>query len=207
MQYPNKNRPVFQPQPPPQQPALPENDNRKRLMFILVGFVVLIIVGLIVFIGRPNKTKIGTGQYYDPGSGETVSDPIGKTPEFSGQDSGQPVYLGFSKLLDIGVTQDELNGIKLAFARYPYQNAKPANEISIFVSSIVTAPYDKGIDTKQTVSFTVLLNRKDKFYASIDYFDLTTIRLSIKENSTSSKILYDSGNITPEDVINENAGD
>lgn len=207
MQYPNNNRPVFQPQPLPTAPVLPPDDtNQKRLMLALAGFVVLIIIGVVVFLGRPKKIASDTGQHYDPGSGETVSNPVGKTPEYLGQDSGQPLYLGFSKLLDIGITQDQLKGIKLAFEKYPYANNKPAGEISIFVNNITSAPHDVN-DTKQTIYFPVLLNRKDTYYATVDYFDLTTIHLYIKETSSATKIVYDSGNITPDDVANQDAGD
>lgn len=127
-------------------------NNRKKLI-IIISLVILLIVLIIVLIAlRTGRTSppasTGASSYVDPASGTTVSSPNGKTPEpLSGYNG--VVYLGFSNLLDDGLSNDQFNSVKLHLAAY-YENSSVESEkvtqVSLQTSSITqTDNSDTGI--------------------------------------------------------------
>src|SRR5688500_8888385 len=102
--------------------------NRK---LIVAGAAVLVVAGLFLWRGREENSR----EYYDKASGETVSDPDNRTPETFGRKGDEPVYLGTSKLLDVGVTSTQLAGTKLAFYNYSKQRKTRIKEVSVDINS------------------------------------------------------------------------
>lgn len=185
MQFINNFRENFQ-----QNPAA-----KKQLL--AVGIVTLFSLGFIVLAvtnAKSNKsTTFKDTTYYDPASKQVVSSPANKSPETFSEDPNTPVYLGFSDLLDYGISEDQLTGIKQAFEQYLNQVKTTPREVSIFVDSISSAPYDIT-DPYQTISFKTLISRKTTVLTVVNSHDLTYSHVYIKDE-TGSKTLYDSGEI------------
>lgn len=162
--------------------------SKKRIAVIAAGIVIGVMVTLIIFSFGRQKQPIK--EYVDPGSGETVSN-LPNTPE----GEGGPVLLGISKLLDFGLSKDQLDGLKIAFKNFS-QLSKPAyKEISITVKSIVVAPRDReSNETTERMSFDVMVDRKQAFFAKLEYFDLTAVRLYVYAKN-DNRLVYDSKTI------------
>jgi hypothetical protein len=127
-------------------------NNRKKLI-IIISLVGLLVILTIVFIvlktsHTSSPTQTGTSSYVDPASGTTVSSPNGKTPEpLSGYNG--VVYLGFSSLLDDGLSNDQFSNVKLHLAAF-YENSSvesvKVTQVSLQISSITqTNNPDTGI--------------------------------------------------------------
>jgi hypothetical protein len=171
-----------------------ESDDRRKVIFVvLVLGVVILFVVYILFTFRVIKRGEEPGRYYDPGSGETVSDPPGKSPETA--DIGvndRPIFLGFSKLLDHGMSTDQVNGVQEGFYQYSQTLEKPLKEVSLTVKSIdpVYPNPDSG-DTAVKINFEVTLDRKNVYKARVEYDDITTVRLFLSD--TKNKQVFASG--------------
>ncbi len=152
MQYPNSNLSNNSP-----------NKRRLIIVIILVILIIFLIIGLIFYSQRNKPDEIN--EYYDPGSGETVSDPVGKSPENFENIGKTPTYLGFSKLIDFGVTKYQEEGIKTAVTLYSRENNNFINESSITTSSIKISDYDDPNTLIRTAEFEMVINRKDKYQA------------------------------------------
>ena len=174
-----------------------------RLYAIIVIVTIALIAPFIYLAVKQSGQKAGTstGEYYDPGSGETVSDPAGRTPEnFAGNAEG-PVYLGFSKLLDIGLTTYQLDAVKYTFEQYGRTSNQKIEEVSLTVNSLATERHNEEDPIpKDKVFFDVTINRKQTFKARVDYFDLTSVQLYLSDPKTG-KVIYDSK------VIDQNSDD
>lgn len=117
--------------------------NNRRKIIIIISLVVLVVILSIIFIALKTSHKstppqTGNSSYVDPASGTTVSSPNGKTPEpLSGYNG--VVYLGFSSLIDDGLSNDQFNNVKLHLAAY-YENSSVGSEkitqVSLQTSSI-----------------------------------------------------------------------
>jgi hypothetical protein len=162
--------------------------------FITIGLLIAVI-GLLWFIGsRSKKADTNTlqpNEYFDGRSGETVSNPGGKAPDTYGNATGQPIYLGISKLLDYGVTIGQLNALKQSFFEYSKSAKANINEVSIDISSIKSLPANpNSVTPKQTLTFNVQFNRDKTYDVQLDYFGINSIRLYLKDSA--GKLIYDS---------------
>ena len=160
---------------------------RKRVIILVV---ILLLVFVLIFVFGNRKKPAGSyGEYYDPGSKETVSNPKGKSPENNGQADAaiQPVYLGTSKLLEFGVSTDQLRVFKQALSKYS-ANSK---EFSIYVDTVNTVSVERGANAK--ITFDLLVNRDKKVLATLEYYDATKIRLTISDRSGTKQ--FDSGEL------------
>lgn len=175
-----------------------DNHIRNRILLVIVIFAV---TGLLIFLqANTRKSRVDTtGTYDDPASGETVSNPKDKAPEYVGSLSDMPLYLGFSKLLDYGITQDQLDGIKVAFSKYPeLQDTNSAREVSIFVDTITGQEVDVEAPT-QSISFSVNINRQKKMFATVSYSGLSNVQLYLRSDYKSD-VVFDSGPIGTTEV-------
>jgi hypothetical protein len=162
--------------------------------YLVIGFAVmsLVIIGILVLFyavngdEAPKTGEVKQNSYTDPGSGETVDDPEGKSPETYGVNPDQPVYLGFVKLLDVGFSADQLDNLKEAFLDYATQqkDTEKITEISITTTSIHQS-VDPNSGSKY--SFELTMNRKTKYRAVVASTGISSIRLA----------LYPDGDPTP----------
>lgn len=172
-----------------------QKQERKKILLIVGALVLaLVIITVIIELALGSKKLVknpgDTNRYYDANSGETVSDPPNKTPEnYDKSSSIQPLYLGFSKLLDFGVTFDQLKSIKLALVKYSAANNRSGQEFSIKVSSINNVLPEGDGDV--VTSFKMTVDRSQTYDVKVSYNDLINIHLFIYDSA--SKLIYDSG--------------
>ena len=92
---------------------------KKKLIIVIGVFVILSIIAIVFALINQqspqtiSKTDTATNQnqYTDPVSGEVVSNPSGKAPEDASGYNGV-TFLGFARLIDYGISSDQLTIIK-----------------------------------------------------------------------------------------------
>jgi len=170
--------------------------NKRKVIFLAVCLI--LTAGLYLGFFRPeSKQPVGdgsTGLYVDPLSHETVSSPIGKAPDIYGSTANLPLYLGFSKLYDHGISDQQLSGLKTAFYNYSQKQATPIKEISIDVDHITSQYNPASNDTHFYILFNGTFDRKTAYKAKAQYSGLNDIRLLLTDSS--GKATFDSGVIT-----------
>ena len=169
---------------------------KRNLLFVGVGLVAVVTISILLFVSsHGKKTKKPLETYYDPGSGETISNPLGKVPETTGQASqNTAVYLGFDKLLNVGITNYQLEAIKQAFSNYFFEKNQGVKYISATVATIVrTAPNRDTNDERDIVTFSGTFDQTTKFNARVESSDSQTSRLYLYDKN--DKLLFDSGDV------------
>lgn len=149
---------------------------------IVIGVITaLIIVPLfyILYVATSSSDPSNKGTYVDKGSGETVTN-TNQTPETYGTDGNNQTYLGVSELLTVGVSKYQVVALKSALTAYGKTRTPEASEYSIAIKTISVTDNEDG---DNTVSFDVLVNRKDTYKATLRYFDLSSIQLTLKTKS------------------------
>jgi hypothetical protein len=138
--------------------------DRKKI--IIASLIVLaIIVALTIYFVIAYKNKTDTGKlvitsYVDQYSGETVS-------EQKNGNSKNITMLGFIKLIDIGVSSDQVKVIKTEFESYAKSQKESVSQISIDASTVTSSiNRDTG---ERMISFTVVINQKTKLKAKVVY--------------------------------------
>lgn len=175
--------------------------NKRRLLAVgAVVAVIVIIVGIALLTGGKKEDKGGittldNGTKYDPSSGETYSDPKGKTPENYGEVKGAPLYLGTSSLLDYGVSSTQLDDLKYGIFQYFQTNNLKVAQVSVVVDTVAPVDRDPESDiTYDTINFNIMVDNKTTYKVKVNYFDLDSAQVYI--SNLSGTQLYDSGVIT-----------
>lgn len=145
----------------------------KKILIIAAIFVALSIITAVIYqvviTVNNSKDPTVTKTYVDPGSGETVIDTPNKSPEKAGT-GDSIVFLGFTKLLDIGMTYRQVSSVKTDLQTYSSKLKDPVTEASIDSSSISSSVNSEN--NERTVTFTVKLNRKTNLNAEVIYTGL-----------------------------------
>lgn len=110
---------------------------------IFIGGVVIASAAYLIFIyDAPQKPGDDTSMevYVDPGSGETVHDNPGKSPE-TYNERNTIRFLGFSKLVQNGLTDNQQVALRQNYLEYSNQRAEKdknaaIEEVSVVVDSI-----------------------------------------------------------------------
>lgn len=178
-----------------------EYSPKNKIVIIIVSFIIFFIVLCVIYYvntSKSNKTtvildKSKVNQYIDPGSGEVVSDPPGKAKEKT-DSSNSVVFLGFSNLLDHGITYKQFTKLKSHFKQYGAEKKITIKEVSMTVSS-----YKSNFDNKSgelIMNFEVTINRKDKYNAKVTYKDLAMPVLYLYDQKTNNLVFksYTGGN-------------
>lgn len=163
----------------------------KRLFLIVSVAILLLVIGLVTLLARPAK-KPSTPQittYTDPYSHETITDVAGKAPDTYGSAAATPIYLGFDKLLDHGMTFNQVGNLKVAFDNFSKTQPKPIQQVSIDVDHI-TAEHD---NSSFFLFFNVMVNRQYIYKAKVDYTGLSAIHLYLSDSKGT--LVYDSQSI------------
>lgn len=178
--------------------------NKKPLIILAVGItaVILFLFGL----SRLTKQEPNEGlnanvtSYYDADSGQTVTDVKGKTPELAGGQTVGPTYLGFFELIDkASMTQDQLNGIQIAFN--DYASKQKIKEISLKVDTITVLPINPD-EAKSVVEFQVKFDRKPVYYkTSVESVGLS--QLQVRLYDSSGALVFDSGIVNGEEQAHD----
>ena len=173
---------------------------KKVLVIILCT---LFVVGFIVFMNSRTKTNekqkdtsLTQNSYTDPYSGETVDYPGGKGPDEYGNSAAGTVFLGSSRLLDEGISLEQLKSYEYAAYQYFKTLSPKVTEISLDKSTIKFKLHDpNSANQRDNISFTIVTNRTTKYNASLDTFDTSSIQLKIFSQENNSQV-YDSGVVT-----------
>jgi hypothetical protein len=175
-------------------------DQSVKRKLIITALALVIIIGGASLIANNNKkaadTKkdvtTGNGEYYDPNSKQTVSDPEGKSPDNYGRNPDAPIFLGTSNLLDYGVGSDQEQDLQFAIFQYFNGNKQKVKEVSVVVDSIAPVPHDRNsASTTETINFDIVVDRKTKYKVRMDYFDLSSAQIFMSD--TVGTQVYDSG--------------
>lgn len=153
---------------------------------ISVGLIVAAVV-LKVSDDAAKNAPVNQNTYVDPDTGETVLYPEGKATE--GLGSQGTVVLGLSKLLDAGLSSDQVEGTRLYLIQYAADhtiNNQKMTEFSIVSSTIKQAIYPGG---KKIVTADLRINRKDTQQLRLTYFYLTDLTLDILD-LTSGAVVF-----------------
>ncbi len=158
-------------------------DQKKTRQYIIIGFIVMsvIIVGIIGLIYGINNTSSGEPnqkEYIDPGSGDTIVSPEGKTPEKYGVNPDAPSYIGFDKLVDVGLAFDQVISIKSVLGDYAFKvkDQTKITEVSLTADSIKHTPNPNGPDN---YLFRVVINRQNEYRVIVSTTDISSIQLSL----------------------------
>lgn len=174
---------------------LPGGGSRRKVLLILAGVILVgSLIALAVSGSYKRKSTEGSGEYFDTISGETVSDPAGKSPELFAGDT-QPVYLGFVKLLDAGITKFQLDAIKYGFTKFSEGREEKIKEVSVDIKTIKRQAINLDSNEPSRVSFDVVINRKERFQATIEYTSIRSANLIL---NFDAKEVFKSGVIDPE---------
>jgi len=177
------------------------NFKSKKQIYIIVALLAVLVMLLLIFAGSRKNNQTGnvnsTEEYYDKNSGETVSNPANRTPEKYGVIDEKPLYLGISKLLDKGVTFDQVEATKEALNRFSKSDNKNIKEFSLDIQSIdqIIPKATDPPDTKATMYFNLTTDRTQTYKAKLEYFELTAIHLYVYD-SRSNKLIYESGTLS-----------
>ncbi|HEX4662178.1 MAG TPA: hypothetical protein VH144_01030 [Candidatus Saccharimonadales bacterium] len=97
-------------------------------------------------------------------------------------------------LITNGLTADQVNGLRLAFYAYGQQTHQHITDIAVDDASIKDLQNDRKVDPPR-LGFTVKLNNKDTFAATVDYPGFRDIRLYLQTVGTGQPV-FDSQTIT-----------
>lgn len=163
------------------------NNDRQSIptSYIIIGFVLmsLVIVGILVLFyavnnGQDQKVKeADQNSYVDAGSGEEVDSPQGKSPETYGVNPDQPIYLGFVRLFDVGLSSDQVDALKAAFLDYTtaQKSTEKITEISITTATIRQTLGAGG----NKYSFDLTMNKTKKYRAVVASTGISSIKLAL----------------------------
>lgn len=172
--------------------------NRKTIAILAIIVIVVLALVLLAFSSNKNDSPdLDAGKYYDPNSGETVSNPPGKTPDTFGTNANGPIYLGLKGLTEAGLSEEQVGRLKYAFELYSSQNKKNIKEVSINASSITSGPHARNSNDPFSLLFDVIFDRKDSFKARIEYQRTDDLRLYLYDSRTNA-LAYDSGPVSGE---------
>jgi hypothetical protein len=172
------------------------NLSRNKKIGIAIGsFIIITIIVLFVsFLGKDSQNK--TDVYYDPASKETIDEQADKTPEILEDNvSTEPVFLGFGKLIEYGLSQDQLTNLKNAFNTYLGEGNNGKREVSIYIDSISSYKVNDVADSDFGLSFDVIIDRKTNLSAIMYQLKVSDIQLKLYKEG-SDKAVFDSGIVT-----------
>lgn len=166
---------------------------KKKILIIIGIFLMFIVLTSAIYISLnrsntnkdPTKDPSYTITYVDPGSGETVITTPNQGPELSGR-TNNITYLGFAKLLNAGVSDDQIDTIKSDIYDYSSTQRTPIKEISITVVSIrqTVEPSTGNV----TLRFTLTIDRTSTLVAQVGYFGIGVPTLKLYDSKTNKLI-------------------
>lgn len=171
-----------------------ERQRNRKLVIVIFAVVLILLMGLVFWLTKPQKTtesKTGESQVYnDPVSHQKIVTRTGAAPETNGQTSTGPVFVGFEKLLDYGVTVQQLDALKAYFGDYaPFVNKSP--EISLAVDDIQAGQDMSDPQQRFFIRSHVVVDRKTTYVIKFYYQGLSSVELHIYDAGGSNQ-LFDS---------------
>lgn len=171
--------------------------DKRKVWAVVLLFVGLIILMMILTLKSSSDSSIVPNEYYDDFSGETVSNPINKEPEsYAGQPYDGVIFLGFSELLEKGLTQTQLEAVKLFLSGSKILDTYDNKELSININDIqIERNNTSSGPTKTKISTKLKIGREKISDISILAYSITDVEITVTENG---KTVIQSGQINEE---------
>lgn len=179
---------------------MPSASNKRPL--IIGGIIIAAILALAIYFAfKPaHKNTTTDKRSTDKFSHEVVSSPSGKQPDVYGQPGNTPLYLGFDKLLNFGLTSDQVSLLKNAFYSFSSKQTPPFKQLSVDVDHINSGHDDSNPSSPFYTKFNFQVDQKKVYAATVQHAGLDDIRLLIDDGSSQ---VYDSGTLNTPSSINE----
>lgn len=152
-------------------------------LFGLIIIIVLIAFAITISLRIANQDEV----YDDPLSGETVYNPKDRTAEkFNAGD--QVTYLGFSELLDSGISFSDIQSLKEIIKNIPEvaDEVKQVKEVSVDVKSIKHTV----TDTEHLYTFGMRFNRETDYKGAIS-IQKSNQFFNFSLQTTDGSVIYD----------------
>lgn len=160
------------------------SNSRKKVVITLLVIAVLVVVTAIAIVTK-KQGEDELGEYYDPGSGETVSNPKNREPEKYGTIGPDITLLGTTRLLDIGVTKYQIDGLRSALLSYSdRREGRPISEASVNTSTIKSEILNNA-EADRIVRFELTINRTEKYDAELSLIGIKSARLRLIQRGNS----------------------
>lgn len=169
---------------------------RKKITIAVIVFVAISIVMIVLAVVlRIPEQILGNNRepeqvtYVDPASGETIIETEDKTKE--GWVNG-PLILGFSRLLDAGLSADQFGLVSSYISDYGSTKKLDNNDITQI--SLVVNSLEQKINTRtgnNTIVADIQINRSVNQRLNVSYSGFTSAYIEIFDKSTN-KLLYSS---------------
>lgn len=147
--------------------------NRRTLIIVAsvlgVGILALAILGFL----RANQQAGSDTAYTDPGSGEVIrNDKSQQGSDLSVEKT--IVWLGFSTLLQRGLTADQITSTQDVITKYSNTQPERFKEVSITTDSYRHLLPNESPDHAHKITFDMTANRTNKYYVEIIIDDDTS---------------------------------
>ena len=153
--------------------------NRRTLIIVAstltIGIITLAVLG---FMRAGQKGSSSENGYTDPGSGEVIrNDKSQQGTDLSIEKT--TVWLGFSTLLQRGLTPSQVTSVQNVITSYGSQQSERFKEVSIDTKSYRhIIPQDPN-DTSSTITFDLTANRTTKYYMEVKIIDPKTVQTKL----------------------------
>lgn len=178
-------------------------DKKKILILggIFAGFIVVISI-IVVLITVFNNSSDNTqkveddsleSRYVDPYSGETVYTQDSRTPEAFG-DTNTITYLGFTKLIDYGLSTVQQQSIKNSISDFSSHGDVKISEVTIDPATLTqTIDQDTG---QKNITFEIVVNRDENKRYTLrntysSFSDMFT-KITAGTAESNGQVIYDS---------------
>ncbi|HEV7951855.1 MAG TPA: hypothetical protein VGO98_00565 [Candidatus Saccharimonadales bacterium] len=163
--------------------------NLSKRSLIIIGSIFGLFIVTLAIIGfvtqsKPDSTAPDEQGYVDPGSGEVIKSD--KSPQ--GTEESQKnaiIFPGFSKLIDRGLSPEQVQSVQATFISYSLEKNKQFKEVSLQVDSIRHI-LPKGSSRTHILTFDITTNRTDKYYTTVEYENTETAKTKLyaSDNTT-----------------------
>ena len=161
------------------------NTNTGSSRWIIIIAVIVVLMGgagFAIWVST-HKSAVDTGTAIGPSASKL---PI------------EPIIGGPRNLIDQGLTSQQANGLNLSLVKFAKWNIPPFNLVQIQINTLTSAPQDPNT-THSIFYFDILVDQKATYKGTLDYWDLSTVRLTVTDPGTR-KAVFDSGIVTAPDT-------
>ena len=176
--------------------------SKKKLLIIIgvIGALLVLVIIIVAIVTNANKdtNKVDASNpvvttYTDPYSGETITTTENKAPEGENVENSV-VYFGFSKLLQYGMSTDQVFQLKDSIAKYSHMREE-AKQDKIKEVTIDYATYRQLMSeevSQRTVEFTIVMNRDENMRYKFTNTSIYTRDLLTIIYAPNGTIVFDS---------------
>ena len=149
---------------------------------LFAGIVIIVIIAAAIFMQRHEAAKSEDERF----SGTSKTDPVSGVPVTESDrehDSNgiEITFLGFGKLVDRGLTMQQMTDIQFKFNELSDQLPEPIERVSLYKDSISRIlPYQSGNDYHE-VHFKVQVDQKVDYEVVIKYENISTVDMTVTD--------------------------